>query len=91
MTTNANGGSPAAGDAPRIPPTWPEGVIARYLTTTGATVDVAERVGETHWPWVSTCQGCTQGHEDRYDSHAHEWAQAHAERCRALPRPEVQP
>lgn len=95
---------------------WPGGVIARYLTVGGATVDITERSGymtrtdptET----VATCTGCgasqkvewTQGvwdytadrmvdvHDEgghRSKQKACEWAQGHAEDCRAMPRPEV--
>jgi len=46
--------------------TWPSGVIARYLTAAGATVDLTERIGyfeiehptETH----AECRGCGANH-----------------------------
>ncbi|MEU2606850.1 hypothetical protein [Streptomyces albus] len=86
--------------------TWPEGVIARYLTVAGvvapnATVDVETltTVGGDAYSTRGTCAGC--GAVDYFDyslyraarewesqSDARAWAQAHAERCRALPRPQ---
>lgn len=70
------------------PTVWPEGVIARYLTIGRATVDISEQC-------MSRCTGC--GEDDSEDifvsrcgttlSRARRWAQAHAEKCRALPRP----
>ncbi|MGW7597255.1 hypothetical protein [Streptomyces antimycoticus] len=74
---------------------WPEGVIARYLTVGGATVDV--RPDHDDKATQAWCDGC-----GRYDttewatgSYAREiaeedarrWAQAHAEKCRAMPKP----
>lgn len=67
---------------------WPEGVIARYLTVAGATVDVTD----TERP-DAQCGGCPQTfvEHSRYISTdldtVHCWAQKHAETCRALPRP----
>ncbi|MDN3244133.1 hypothetical protein [Streptomyces sp. ZSW22] len=92
-------------------PAWPEGVLMRYLTVGGATVDLRKTRFTTRWnggpPFAATeareidgfqwtCTGCqSYGREgDTYnDPHfrelkeAREDAQAHAERCRALPRP----
>lgn len=67
------------------PDAWPEGVIARYLTVAGATVDV--RGGE-HSASM-TCLGCGEGHASFGERRTHELAQGHAEKCRALPRPAV--
>lgn len=95
--------------------TWPEGTIARYLTVTGATVDLTEQsgyYGVTHpTEHLVTCHGCGQTHSEEWgwdEFHqvfgtgpqpdfdatgksalpaARAWAQSHAERCRALPRP----
>ncbi|WP_055693418.1 hypothetical protein [Streptomyces prasinopilosus] len=87
---------------------WPEGVIARYLTVGGATVDVSHDslyLDDTE-PNVSTarCGGCgaycnqewrrnaSVGFNDgsRFsDAQASEWAQEHAEKCRALHRETV--
>jgi hypothetical protein len=66
---------------------WPEGVIARYLTVTGATVDIDSQS-------TSRCTACHETDaDDRFvsrgnsESRARRWAQRHAEKCRALPRP----
>ena len=67
--------------------TWPAGVIARFLTVGGATVDVSEN-------GLSCCTGCGHNNRARWfgaqgttETLAREWAQAHAETCRAMPRP----
>ncbi|MUN41445.1 hypothetical protein [Actinomadura litoris] len=81
------------------PAAWPEGVIARYLTVGGATVDLMRsRAGIT-----AVCRGCPVAHATRAferagsvrqdggkraTEQAQEWAQTHAERCRAMPRPD---
>ncbi|MEU4496952.1 hypothetical protein AB0F96_26790 [Streptomyces sp. NPDC023998] len=77
---------------------WPDDVTARYANLTGATVDV--RTEETNVRAV--CSGCPAaeqsyplrepgkhtGYEPRHAVvSAQMWAQGHAERCRALPRP----
>lgn len=92
--------------------TWPDGVIARYLTVAGATVDLSLRLTLPPDPepfaTLATCTGCPETKEashyrTRYslysggsveehdpsaaEAEAHEWAQKHAETCRALPRP----
>lgn len=82
------------------PAAWPEGVIARYLTVGGATVDVRHDYTST---CDLTCGGCTEVERahgytglrnptvEQQDhaaiSEARQWAQEHAERCRAMPRP----
>lgn len=66
---------------------WPVGVIGRYLTIVGATVDVkraADGEGAT-----SKCTGCGEYEFPNTPSYIREQAQAHAERCRALPVPVV--
>ncbi|MFF6829619.1 hypothetical protein [Streptomyces longwoodensis] len=72
---------------------WPDGVIARYLTVAGATVDVSESAPATD-DEVSRCDlkctGCPYEDSSRIADNAHRLAQAHAETCRALPRPEAQ-
>lgn len=92
---------------------WPEGVIARYLTVGGATVDLTrtrDPQDEDACEWDETraaCTGCTNASVERWDTrpyiqlisteHAEQratqltraWAQAHAEKCRALPSPEA--
>lgn len=96
---------------------WPEGVIARYLTVAGATVDLThgdrtyptpDGIGETRNHTLAACTGCPAAEEfshwrvvkrmtfddkvrdpEAADRDAREWAQAHAEKCLAMPRPEV--
>ncbi|WP_411121288.1 hypothetical protein [Streptomyces sp. x-19] len=68
--------------------TWPEGVIARYLTAGGATVDLTG----SKYDASGSCGGCQQtfsgsGYVSRWLSVARSWAQDHAEKCRAMPRP----
>lgn len=82
------------------PAAWPEGVIARYLTVGGATVDLRhDYTGVAD----SVCSGCTTTHRsngytglpnptvEQQDAAAigagRQWSQEHAERCRAMPRP----
>lgn len=95
--------------------TWPDGVIARYLTVGGATVDVIERAGyydvkhptETQaactgcsmaetfeWGWSPSHAEFGTGPQPNFDEggrwttpEARDWAQAHAETCRAMPKP----
>ncbi|MFC5744853.1 hypothetical protein [Actinomadura rugatobispora] len=82
---------------------WPEGVIARYLTVGGATVDTgAYEKTDRDTTLQSTCWGCREStlssdglsayasSEERLAAAlraARQWSQAHAERCRALPHP----
>ncbi|SFK73986.1 hypothetical protein [Streptomyces pini] len=101
---------------------WPEGVIARYLTVAGATVDLTYTDEEAPGipvhqgkAWAATklmvtitvtarCtgEGCRAETTERGDTEAPwggrpletgpgitvtRWAQSHAERCRAIPRP----
>jgi hypothetical protein len=90
--------------------TWPEGVIARYLTLGGSTVDIATRLNVHNPPkpfaFLVTCSGCPETKEishyrlrsvlQSWEEHdpaeaeeaAREFAQAHAEKCRAMPRPD---
>ena len=93
---------------------WPEGVIARYLTIGGATVDLTHRdrfyptgdgIGETRNLTLAACTGCPAAEEfshwrvvkrmtfddkvrdpEAADRDARDWAQAHAETCRAMPK-----
>jgi len=93
---------------------WPEGVIARYLTVGGATVDVSEKPtyydSTDRTSSVAVCTGCDKrevidwtkdvwSHSLGYFAEETdeggrittpkvlEWAQSHAEKCRAMPRP----
>lgn len=86
---------------------WPEGVIARYLTVGGATVDLrhdATYIGETEpSETIATCSACAALYVERWQPYADRrssgsedadreagiWAQAHAETCRAMPKPGV--
>ncbi|MEU3656427.1 hypothetical protein AB0E67_27195 [Streptomyces sp. NPDC032161] len=93
---------------------WPTGVIARYLTVGGATVDITTQTQITRKEdrdhrtvgdiaLAAQCTGCTDSHESTYEGlyinlvgpvlesfygeRTREWAQAHAEKCRAMPKP----
>lgn len=61
---------------------WPNGVLFRYPTVFGATVDITARTNGTH---LATCGGCDDQSPHYLD--AKEWAQEHSEKCRALPKP----
>ncbi|MFI0905747.1 hypothetical protein ACH4TE_19775 [Streptomyces sioyaensis] len=89
--------------------TWPEGVIARYLTVGTATVDMTTRLTRHNPPepfaFLVACSGCPETKEishyrlrsvlQSWEEHdpaeaeeeAREFAQTHAEKCRAMPRP----
>jgi hypothetical protein len=62
---------------------WPEGVIARYLTTVGATVDLRGTRDSASYK----CWGCDDSTALYGERRTRELAQDHAEKCRALPRP----
>lgn len=78
---------------------WPNDVIARYLTVGGATVDLTDGPDQI----TGTCNGCPtdprrfsydpmcEGRrmEDYVTREAAHWAQGHAERCRAMPMPKT--
>ncbi|WP_431781729.1 hypothetical protein [Streptomyces chumphonensis] len=66
---------------------WPEGVIARYLCAAAAIVDVRDHGEDVHWRYGVACNGCLYTGMDTNPLAAHKAAQAHAERCRAMPRP----
>jgi GMP synthase-like glutamine amidotransferase len=89
---------------------WPEGVIARYLTVGGATVDMTHQYNVLTPPeayaTLASCTGCPatsehshyrmvwgmtvqreEHHPGAADRDALVWAQAHAEKCRAMPKP----
>lgn len=93
---------------------WPEGVIARYLTVGGATVDLTrsndpEADDASQWDVTrSICTGCGATDAEAWNTRpytqlisitqaekiataeARKWAQRHAEKCRAMPKPEAQ-
>ncbi|MFH8336939.1 hypothetical protein [Streptomyces sp. AM6-12] len=65
---------------------WPDGVIARYLTVVGATVDLTHTdKGEP----ISYCTGCGDSRFPNSEIYIRNEAQRHASTCRALPRPAV--
>jgi len=94
---------------------WPDGVVARYLTVGGATVDLAvvsrphqhpDGVTGERNATRAACTGCPAVTEFSHwglkrglhaqweirdpqtaDKNARNWAQGHAEACRAMPRP----
>jgi hypothetical protein len=81
-------------DAP-IAESWPEGVAGRYVTVAGATVDITNKTGSRPYWRCTACPGTSIGAYtgpwgDPFTLHdIHEQAQEHAERCRAMPKPEV--
>jgi hypothetical protein len=74
---------------------WPEGVVARYVTVAGGTIDITDGAGRRpHWH----CTACPATSHGAYTGpwgdpftrgDIHEQAQEHAETCRAMPKPEV--
>lgn len=70
---------------------WPEGAVARYLTVAGATVDITNSGKPDDHRHYTRCTGCHYGRNRSWvnEDIAHQNAQAHAEKCRALPRPAV--
>ncbi|HET6359174.1 hypothetical protein [Streptomyces sp.] len=71
---------------------WPASVLFRFLTIGGATVDISPTDGPgCH---RAHCNGCaatsqTRRGSDGLANSVKPWAQAHAETCRAMPRPTV--
>ncbi|MFF2475108.1 hypothetical protein [Streptomyces sp. NPDC058066] len=69
---------------------WLQGVVARYLTVGGATVDIR---GEGSYWACAACPGTSVGAytgpfgRPFTRQQIHEQAQAHAEKCRAMPKP----
>ncbi|SFD74545.1 hypothetical protein [Streptomyces aidingensis] len=77
--------------SPAWQPPWPAGVVLRFLTVGGATVDVTgdgDEQSENH-RW--TCSGCLDTGPykgmDAYLCETRKGANQHATTCRALPRP----
>jgi len=65
---------------------WPEGVLYRFPTLFGSTVDVT--AARTVPAWVmATCRACDAESLGGYRGKVNEWAQEHSAKCRALPRP----
>ncbi|WP_105970374.1 hypothetical protein [Streptomyces geranii] len=75
----------------QTPTAWPPGVTARFLTLAGELLgdaDVTVDVSVDDIQATARCTACGSTHA-RY-GHAdpvREWAQEHAAKCRALPRP----
>lgn len=75
--------TPQAQHSPATQP-WPQGVTHRYANLVGATVDIRQDTnGYSH----ATCTGCPYGWTGD-DIGVHNRARKHAERCRAVPRPQ---
>ncbi|MEJ8671894.1 hypothetical protein WKI71_36680 [Streptomyces sp. MS1.AVA.1] len=68
---------------------WPEGVVARYLTVAGATVDIVDKGIDERWRYDTACTGCPHKDMSVVEEYARRDAQRHASVCRALPRPAV--
>jgi len=64
---------------------WPDGVHVRYLTVAGATVDVRGTEDDASYK----CWGCGDSTALYGGRRTKELAQGHAEKCRALPRPQA--
>lgn len=79
---------PQTTPTPRTDP-WPQGVIARYATVGGATVDLFQDGTSRGYIDSTTCLGCDWREGWTKLEFARQEAQAHAEKCRALPRPAV--
>lgn len=74
---------PQAQHSPAAQP-WPEGVTHRYMNLAGATVDISRDAdGYTS----ARCTGCPIGYTGD-ELTAHDRAQQHAEKCRAVPHPQ---
>jgi hypothetical protein len=66
---------------------WPDGVIARYLTVAAATVDLRPQPRNEKTHAYADCTGCGLHIHWARTEYVREYAQEHAEKCRALPRP----
>ena len=64
---------------------WPEGVLYRFPTLFGSTVDVTAAPG--HGMHAATCRACDASPLPHTRAKTNEWAQEHSGICRALPRP----
>jgi hypothetical protein len=67
---------------------WPEGVVARYLTVGGATVDIIA-FEDSPDAFEVACTGCANDLPYASIGEARRWSQGHAEWCRAMPKPEA--
>ncbi|MEV6580231.1 hypothetical protein AB0M92_18935 [Streptomyces sp. NPDC051582] len=69
---------------------WPKGVIARYQTVAGATVDLIRSAGgDPAYIDGGHCTGCDHSIKWTREEYGREQAQSHAETCRAMPKPTV--
>ncbi|MGW5398983.1 hypothetical protein [Streptomyces sp. NPDC003952] len=66
---------------------WPEGTLFRFVSVGGATVDITQLHDDE--PAKAEYLGCLALNTNRYGvtTVLKAWAQTHAEKCRALPRP----
>ncbi|WP_329312159.1 hypothetical protein [Streptomyces sp. NBC_01262] len=64
---------------------WPEGVLYRFPTLFGSTVDVSE--ARVPGMYEATCRACDAAPLPHTRNQTNEWAQEHSGKCRALPRP----
>ncbi len=75
----------------QAPTAWPAGVTARFLTLAGELLgdaDVTVDVSVDDIQATARCTACgSTSAAYGYTSTVLEWAQEHAARCRALPRP----
>ncbi|WP_329338525.1 hypothetical protein OG252_23860 [Streptomyces sp. NBC_01352] len=75
----------------KAPTAWPEGVSARFLTLAGELLgdaDVTVDVSVDDIQANARCTACgSSSAAYGYRDTVREWAQEHAARCRALPRP----
>ncbi|MFE9886849.1 hypothetical protein [Streptomyces scopuliridis] len=81
----------------QIETAWPEGVIARYLTLAGQSLGVPDLAVEIaindadpdERLYVPRCKGCGEydWRDNTHELAARNWAQGHANKCRAMPRP----
>lgn len=74
---------------------WPEGIVARYLSVGGATVDISFAESSTlKGACEADCLGCGASdwigiwnQPSNNEDECRTWAQQHAEKCRAMPKP----
>ncbi|MEV6833512.1 hypothetical protein AB0N17_03105 [Streptomyces sp. NPDC051133] len=76
---------------PAVEP-WPDGVIARYVTKAAdltGDVELTVDVTKIDGGFRRHCRGCGDSFENFWEPAVRDSAQIHAERCRALPKPEA--
>jgi hypothetical protein len=87
-TSRIRSSFPTAQPAGPFADSWPDGVFARYLTVAGATVDLVKAKPESGYVDGGDCTGCDYHIDWTPVKFARQKAQAHAETCRALPKPD---